>query len=137
MDELYDGWTGLEALEVQLPSILDPLTVGSAGSYRRYDWAEDEYAETVVVPPTPWLVLEGVGSGARLRASLCTVLVVISAPPELRLRRGIARDGAAALPHWQRWMIDESAMFDRERPEDRADVHVDGTGATRPQIAQQ
>lgn len=132
MDDLYDGWTGLAALEVQLPTILNPLAVGSAGTYRRYDWTAGQYAETVTVHPGPWLILEGVGSASRAHATQATVQVFVDAPPEERLERGLARDGQAALPHWRRWMIDEAHLFDRERPADRADVLVDGTGRTPP-----
>ena len=134
MDDLYDGWTGLDALTLQLPSILDPLAHGSSGSYRRYDWALESYAETVVVPPTPWLVLEGVGSGLPAHSGVCTVLAFVEAPPGLRLERGLARDGEDAHEHWVRWMADESATFERERPAERADVLVDGTGRSSPVI---
>ncbi len=127
MDDLYDGWTGLAALPDQFATLLAPLSMGSPGTYRRYDWGAGHYAETVEVPPGPWLILEGVGSGARAHAELTTVLVHVDAPAELRLERGLKRDGQVALPHWQRWMIDEARLFERERPADRADVHVDTT----------
>ena len=134
MDDLYGGWTGLAALTVQLPTILDPLAAGSAGTYRRYDWTLGRYAETVTVHPGPWLILEGVGSASRAHATLATVQVFIDAPPGERLERGLARDGEAALPHWKRWMVDEADLFERERPADRADMLVDGTGRTPPVV---
>lgn len=134
MDDLYDGWDGLPHLTGQLDTILRPLTRGEAGSYRRYDWAAGHYAETVTVPPCPLLVLEGVGAGSLGHAPLITVLAWVWAPADLRLRRGIERDGAALQEHWRRWTVDEDALFARDRVAERADVVVDGTGLTPPVV---
>ncbi len=128
MDDLYDGWEGLPRVPGQLSALLEPLARGEAGSHRRYDWYAGRYAEAVTVPPAPLLVVEGVGSGARSIAHLTTLLVWVSAPPDLRLRRGLERDGAAMAPQWERWMRDEAQHLARERTEARADVRVDGTG---------
>ncbi|MGD9960258.1 4-amino-4-deoxy-L-arabinose transferase [Nocardioides sp.] len=134
MDDLYDGWEGLPHLGDQLDDLLLPLTEGRPGSYRRYDWLDEAFAETVSVPPVDLLVLEGVGSGALRHAALITTLVWISVPPQLRLERGLTRDGAAAESHWRRWMLGEAAHHARERTRERADVLVDGTGSTAPAL---
>ena len=82
MDDLYAGWSGIDhAVTDQLDSILLPLAEGRAGSYRRFDWASDRFAETTTVQPGPLLVLEGVGSGTRAHADLCTVLVWVDGAP--------------------------------------------------------
>ena len=128
MDDLYDGWDGLPRLTDQLEPLLRPLASGAVGNYRRYDWHAGRYAETVAVEPVPLLVLEGVGSGARAHADLTTVLAWVWAPPELRLSRGLERDGAALAGHWRQWMLDEEAHFDREETARRADLFVDGAG---------
>nr|WP_246299174.1 4-amino-4-deoxy-L-arabinose transferase [Nocardioides panaciterrulae] len=127
MDDLYDGWQGLPRLPGQLAALLAPLTRGEPGRYRRYDWHAGSYAETVTVRPAPLLVLEGVGAGARSIARLITLLVWVTAPPELRLRRGLERDGASMAPQWERWMRDEAEHLARERTAARADVVVDGS----------
>lgn len=134
MDDLYDGWSGLHDVGTQLNSILAPLTRDEAGSYRRYDWDARRYAETVEVSPGPLLVLEGVASAVRSHAHLATVTVWVSAPAELRLRRGLERDGPALRDQWHRWMRDEDLLFAREGVEERADVLVDGTGAGPPTL---
>jgi uridine kinase len=128
MDDLYDGWTGLPRLTDQLDSILLPLAEGRPGSYRRYDWHAGRYAETVAVEPVDLLVLEGVGSGSLGHAALITTLAWVTAPAELRLQRGLTRDGAAAEPHLRMWMVDEAAHFERERTQQRADVLLDEVG---------
>jgi uridine kinase len=126
MDDLYPGWSGLPEVDAQLGDLLLPLAEGRPGSYRRYDWVAGEFAERVAVEPVPLLVVEGVGCGASRFSSLVTVLVWIEAPEQLRMERGLARDGDSFAPHWTQWAADETAVFARERTRERADVRIDG-----------
>ncbi len=135
MDDLYDGWGGLPRLGDQLEALLRPLARDRPGCYRRYDWHAGRYAETLTVPPGPLLVLEGVGSGSRTHADLTTALAWVSAPADLRLRRGLERDGAALADRWRQWMADETAHFDLDGTRGRAHLLVDGTGSTPPRLA--
>jgi len=134
MDDLYEGWSGLANVGDQLETLLRPLAAGEPGSYRRFDWHGNAYAETVTVPPSGLLVLEGVGSGSRASADLCTLLVWVAAPSDLRLDRGIERDGELLREQWLRWREDEEAHFERDGTLRRADVLVDGTGEERPRL---
>ena len=122
MDDLYDGWSGLPRLGGQLDSLLLPLAAGRPGRYRRYDWTADRFAETVTVDPLDLLVLEGVGSGSAAHAGLHTALVWLDAPADLRLERGLARDGTGLEARWRQWMHDEAEHFERERTRERADL---------------
>lgn len=124
MDDLYEGWGGLPTIAVQLAGLLGPLAEGRPGSYRRYDWLRGEYAETVTVEPTPLLVLEGVGSGSSETAGLASVLVWLDAAYDVRMRRGIERDGDAFAPYWGAWAAAEAEHFARERTRERADLHL-------------
>jgi uridine kinase len=128
MDDLYDGWTGLDTVARQLSTLVRPLAAGKPGFYRRYDWHRGEYVETVDVEPRPLLVLEGVGSGHAELATMITVLVWVTAPRPLRRERGLTRDGEAFAPQWDAWMRQEDAHFAAQRTEERADIVVDGTG---------
>lgn len=127
MDDLLRGWSGLPQIDAQLGDLLLPLAQGRPGSYRRYDWVAGRFAEQVVVEPPPVLVLEGVGSGSSRFASLATLLVWVEAPHDVRMERGLARDGDAFAPHWEQWALDEADLFARERTRERADVRIDGT----------
>ena len=127
MDDLYAGWSGLAEVDRQLAGLLLPLAEGRPGSYLRYDWLAERFTKLVDVAPAPLLVLEGVGSGSSRFAELITALVWVEAPHEVRMRRGIDRDGEAFAPHWEQWARDEAELFDRERTRDRADVLVDST----------
>lgn len=126
MDDLYPGWSGLGEAADKLGGLLLPLAEDQDGSYRRYDWLAGRYAETIMVEPTPLLIVEGVGSGAARFAGLTTLLVWVEAAYELRMARGLARDGDSFAPHWEQWARDEADLFARERSRERADVVVDG-----------
>jgi uridine kinase len=128
LDDLYEGWTGLEpGLWQRLRrDLLDPLSEGRAGRYQRYDWSAGRFAEWHDVPPVPVLVLEGVGSAARCVDALASLRVWVEVPADLRLARGLHRDGPASRPQWVRWMELERGHFAADRTRDRADVVVDG-----------
>lgn len=124
MDDLYAGWGGLPGVADQLETLLRPLATGEPGRYRRYDWHAGAFAETVTVEPSALLVVEGVGSGAAAYDDLRTALAWVEAPHDLRMARGVARDGEAFAAQWERWAHDEAELFARERTRDRADLVV-------------
>lgn len=129
MDDLYAGWAGLRAGGAALTRLLHALAANEPASYRRYDWVAGAYAETVPVPPPRLLVAEGVGSARVEHLELASALVWVEEPDAAeRLRRGLARDGDAAEPHWRRWMADEADLFAEVGTRARADVVVDGVG---------
>ncbi|GAA4966418.1 hypothetical protein [Kineococcus glutinatus] len=126
LDDLYPGWDGLaEAVPLLVEQVLRPLAAGGPARYRRYDWVLGEYAEEHEVAPVDVLVVEGVSSGARACAPHLAALVWVEAPRELRMARGIARDGEAYRPHWQRWAVQEEAHFRAEGTRARADVRLE------------
>ncbi|WP_459973129.1 uridine kinase family protein [Nocardioides pyridinolyticus] len=122
MDELIEGWSGLRTVDAQLEGLLRPLAAGEPGRYRRYDWHAGAYAEVVTVAPAPLLVLEGVGAGSLVVADLMTTLVWIEAPLDVRMARGIERDGEAFAPHWEAWAAEEVEHFARHGTRERADL---------------
>lgn len=133
MDDLFQGWAGLdgmdgldgvESVDRAVLGILTPLAEGRPGRYRRWDWAADRPAEEHVVDPGPLLVLEGVASGNRAWSGLCTALVFLDSDPATRLTRGMARDGERMRERWEKWMVDEQTVFDRESTRARADLVV-------------
>ncbi len=129
MDNLFQGWSGLEAgMATLADDVVAPLRSGRAGRYRRYDWHRSELAEERTVEPCRVLVVEGVGSGNAAYADAVTLLVWVDTPSDVRLQRGLERDGEQMREHWLRWRVQEDAMFARHRTRERADVVVDGAG---------
>ncbi len=128
MDDLYPGWDGLADAVPRLAEwVVGPLAEGRDGAYRRYDWVAGAYAEEHAVPGGGVVVVEGVGSGSRAVAAHLSLLVWVEAPRAERFRRGIERDGEAYRPHWERWALQEQALFAAEGTRERADVVVDAT----------
>ena len=126
LDELYDGWDGLPRVGTQLASLLGPLAVDRPGTYGHYDWHAGRYSRTVTVEPVPLLVLEGVGAGLAAHDDASTVLVWVTAPPDVRRSRAIARDGEDFAQRWDAWAAGEAEHWARERTWERADLVVDG-----------
>jgi uridine kinase len=130
LDDLYDGWAGLEgSLWPRVAAqVLEPLRRGRPGRYQRYDWDAGAFDGWVDLPVPSVLVLEGCGSARREAEPFVVLTTWVQAPPEVRLARGLARDGEAARRHWLKWMDDEAAHFARERTAERADVTLDAFG---------
>jgi uridine kinase len=125
-DDLMEGWRGLDAVQRELAALLEPLSDGLPGRHRHFDWLHHRWSDRPVeVPPADWLVVEGVGSGGRATAPFVTVLVWVEVDDERRLARGLARDGDHMEPQWRQFMLDERAIFARDRTRERADLVVD------------
>ena len=136
MDDLYDGWTGLEpALEGRvLAQVLEPLTAGRSARWQRYDWYAGRFAEWIDLRPPEVLVLEGCGSGARAYAPYTSLLVWSDAPRAERIARVVARDGEEVLEHLPAWMAREAAHFAADGTAARADIRRAGP-AGRPRLS--
>ena len=126
MDDLYPGWDGLaDAVPRVVEWVAGPVLRGEPVRYRRFDWDRQTYAEWHDVPTAPVLVVEGVGSAAAAMAPVLTVTVWVEAPENVRMARGIARDGEAYRPHWERWAEQETALYAADRTRERADLVFD------------
>ena len=129
MDDLYPGWDGLFEVDPLVLALLRPLGQDLTGYYRRYDWALGEYLETHHVDPVPLLVLEGVGSGNQGWQEVVTTLVWVEAPADVRLARGLERDGEGMREHWLAWTQDEERLFAEQHTRARADLVLDSSPA--------
>ncbi|GAA1722034.1 4-amino-4-deoxychorismate synthase [Kribbella yunnanensis] len=128
MDDLYDGWAGAErGFALLRDHVLQRLSDGREGRYRRYDWNTGAYAELHVVPVTvDLLIVEGVTSCDRDADGWQSLRLWIETTNEVRLDRGIERDGEALRDHWLEWMRWERDHFATQSTRDRAHVVVDG-----------
>lgn len=123
-EDLTRWWPRLEQ------EVLRPLTGGERAVYQQRDWKHDPLGSLLgnwrTVPPGPIVILEGVTSSRRDAADLLTFAVWIEAPYEVRLDRGVERDGERMRDKWVAWMQREDAFFSDDRARDRADLIVDG-----------
>ena len=128
MDDLYAGWTPTGAFARLAAGVLRPLAEERPGAFHRYDWAAGRFEPAATPVPVPEvLVVEGCGSCPRAVDPWAVLRVWVEAPADLRLARGLARDGAGNQAHWRRWQALEPALFAAESTRERADVLVDGT----------
>jgi uridine kinase len=111
--------------------VLKPLFAGITSKHQRYDWPTDSLGEWFEIPPTGVAIVEGVTA---MRADLrgyWRVTAWVDCPRELRLERGVARDGEAMRSKWvDLWMPGEDEYFERDRPEEHAQFIFDGSGRT-------
>src|SRR4051812_32811190 len=132
LEDLYAGWALTGAVARLSAGVLRPLAEGRPGAHHRYDWSTSRFdPEPVCVPVPGVLVVEGCGSAPRALDRWTTLRVWVEAPAELRLARGLARDGAEMAAEWHRWLATESAVFAAEATRDRADLRVDGGHAAQ------
>ncbi|MEO7060708.1 MAG: hypothetical protein ABI083_13395, partial [Lapillicoccus sp.] len=123
LDDIYPGWDGLaEAVPLVTRQVLEPLSRGEDTAYQRWDWMRHRWGRTQPVLHAPRLVLEGVGSSVLPAGSYAAVRVWVEASRDVRFARGMARDGEAYRPEWERWAAQEDALFTADATRDRADL---------------
>jgi uridine kinase len=132
LDDLYEGWRGVLTVGPRVTALLRSLDESGVATYRRYDWHLGKYAEQHRVELPDLLLVEGVGSSRPDSDDLMTLRVWVEAPRDVRLQRGLARDGEHLRDHWLQFLDDEQQVHRRDRTRERADLVVDGTtGAVR------
>lgn len=106
--------------------VIEPLMRGEPGRYQRYDWLARRFGEWHEVPVADVVIVEGVGAAQRLFADAIAMTVWVETPPDVRLARGIARDGQESREFWQQWVVGEWAHFAADGTSARADLVVIG-----------
>jgi uridine kinase len=110
-----------------LSEVIEPLLRGEPASYVPYDWVNRRPADdTITIQPRDVVVIEGVGATRAAWRDRLALRIWVDCPRDLRLARGIARDGEELRDFWLEWMRAEDHYIARERPYAHADVIVDG-----------
>jgi uridine kinase len=120
-DDPIDWWPRM------LDQVLRPIALGQGVQYQRYDWKERRLADWVQLPPRlDTVILEGVTASRSEFDEYLTFRIWVAAPRDLRLRRGLERDGDGMRAQWQEWMAAEDAYVSRDDPVARANVVISG-----------
>jgi uridine kinase len=108
--------------------VLEPLANDESARYQRYDWDRDRLADWHEIQPGEVLIVEGnYAIRPELRAYY-DFTIWVEAPHDVRLRRGLERDGDDARATWlESWMPEEERYVARFDPRAHADVVADGT----------
>jgi uridine kinase len=110
-----------------MTQVVTPLSLNTPGRYQRFDWTQNALAEWHDVPVQPYVIIEGVSSIRALFRPAYAFTIYVEAPQDVRLERGLARDGEQSLSLWQNWQRDEDAYVENESPHTFADIVLDGT----------
>jgi uridine kinase len=109
-----------------IEKVLEPVSRNEMVRVRRSRWQAGSDPGWVEFRPDIFLILEGVTAAREAFAPYLTYVIWVEAPEEVRLRRGLERDGQAARKQWELWMADEARYLSRERPDERADLVIRG-----------
>lgn len=124
LEDVYPGWHGLAATPSIITAVLEAIAVDGVGTARRWDWGQNLPGPLLHVPPTRLLILDGVGSGAAVIRPYLSALIWVDAPPAVRQRRALSRDGGTYAPFWDVWAAQEVEHFTAEGTRRHADLAV-------------
>ncbi|HWH05988.1 MAG TPA: hypothetical protein VNT23_06100 [Gaiellaceae bacterium] len=119
-EEPLDWWPRL------IDEALRPLARGERARFRRSSWGPGHDPGWAELEPAPFVVLEGVTASREAFRPWLAYTVWVETPFELRLARGVERDGEAMRGQWEEWARQEDAYVAAERPHERADLVVRG-----------
>jgi len=108
-----------------IEKVLRPIAAGQPARYRPTGWGGPAKPE-VVIEPADLVLLEGVSASREAFRPYLAYSIWIETPRDVRLRRGLQRDGEPGRADWDRWMAEEDRYVERERPAARADAVLRG-----------
>jgi hypothetical protein len=115
-----------------LDQIVLPMQNGQPATYQVFDWDRLTLDTTCAwqhLPAQRWVIMEGVTASRRELRPYLQYVIFIETPRDMRLARGIARDGAESMHIWQdNWMPREDLYFTEcHRSGLQVDLSVDGS----------
>lgn len=97
----YDAWDWTRFRE----QVLTPLLSDAPAHYQRYDWNADRLEDWIDVPVGGVVIAEGVSVTRTELGDTWDLTIWVDAPYDLRLTRGVERDGELMRDVWtSQWM---------------------------------
>ncbi len=129
MDDLYDGWDGLQTgVDYLLRQVLNPLSRREGASWQEYDWTASARtgAWREFRGGTP-LIIEGVGALSRIAAEQADITVWLEAAQAVRqariATRNTAGDGDGSW--FAMWTAQEADFYAREKSKEIAELIIE------------
>jgi len=120
----YFDWERLEK------EVLGPLSRTGRCSYQRYDWSTGKVSEAMQLPNAHVVLVEGVYTFRPELRRYYDFSIVVTAPQAQRLRRCKER---GVSDEWiERWNASEELYFRTTRPEEVAEMVIDGSSEIAP-----
>ncbi len=110
-----------------LGQVIEPLSKDETAHWQRYDWENKQLAEWQDTEPGGVVIIEGVTATREAWRHLLAFCIWVECPRDLRLQRGLERDGQDAYGLWREWMAAEDEYVKTENPQSHADLVVDGS----------
>jgi hypothetical protein len=117
-EELF-AWT-----ERLLRDVAEPLERGEAAHYHPYDWQLRDFGPARTLPPSPVILIEGVGAGRRALRPRLAGLLWMDMTQEDAWERGHRRDGPGQSDFWEGWVSAERRHFAEDPSKPFADLLV-------------
>jgi len=108
--------------------VFERLLSGRPARFSSWDWEAGARRGNRTVEPRGLIVVEGVCALHRMFREDYDLRIWVEAPREVRLARGVARDGEAARATWENvWMPREDRYVAQDDPISAAELIVDGS----------
>jgi len=125
MDDLYMGWTGLQAGVVYLQrNILEPIATQDSATWQEYNWELGKRDQWRAFAGGTPLIIEGCGSLSMAAANSAHVKIWLEAADSERQRRWRGRVGSQHDEFWPVWAAQELEFYARERSDELADFKL-------------
>ncbi len=109
-----------------IEQVLEPLKQNRTARYQKFDWNVKQLGEWLEVSAGGIVILEGVSSARKEFRPYLSFSIFVQTPPELRMKRGLERDGESARDQWVIWRKQEDAHFASDATKNFVDVIVSG-----------
>lgn len=123
MDDLYEGWDGLQAgVDYLQRLILSPVSARKKATWQEFNWSAGMRVRWREFEGQTPLIVEGCGSISRLAAQAAQVKIWVEADDQVRYQRWLEREGSEE--NFGRWAAQEVEFYARELSPELADVTV-------------
>ena len=122
-------WNGFEfELDRLRADVVNSLLAGDVAEYDEWDWSTKERGPHRTVRPSGTVIIEGVCALHQMFRDDLDIRIWIEAPYDIRLARGVERDGEESRDTWvDVWIPNETAYVERDDPIKCAQLIIDGT----------
>lgn len=128
MDDFYVPELTRDDWDRVYEQVIRPLKNDSPAYYQRFDWDTKRLAEWHSIEPKGVVVIEGVYALHEKLKDAYDYKIWVECPYEIRLQRGLERDGEDARSWWvDEWMPKEERYKESQKPQQAVDIIIDGS----------
>ena len=120
----YFDWNRLER------EVLIPFSNNLEIRFQKYNWENDSIKDWQNISKNSSMIVEGVYSTRKELSKYYDLRIWIDCPSEIRLQRGIERDGIEMKEYWENvWMKQENEYYKKQRPYLLSDININTSNA--------